>query len=62
MWWFANPPRRLEATPAELAAITPAQWRAYLINIFRKEYKPNRPSVAQVKQFHLHIAYEDRPI
>ena len=34
VWWFANPPQPKELTAAELAAITPARWRANLHDLF----------------------------
>ncbi|OLT13486.1 FAD-binding monooxygenase [Pseudonocardia sp. CNS-139] len=34
VWWFANPPRRDEPAPGELAAMTDAQWRAWLHDLF----------------------------
>ncbi|WP_449061789.1 FAD-dependent oxidoreductase [Planomonospora algeriensis] len=40
VWWFANPPSRREPTPEELAAITPAQWRARLVELFRDDTGP----------------------
>lgn len=40
LWWFANPPQAAEPTPAELAAITPEQWRARLLDLFRADTGP----------------------
>ncbi|GGL49621.1 FAD-dependent oxidoreductase [Planomonospora parontospora subsp. antibiotica] len=40
VWWFANPPSPREPTPEELAAITPAQWRARLAELFRDDTGP----------------------
>jgi 2-polyprenyl-6-methoxyphenol hydroxylase-like FAD-dependent oxidoreductase len=40
VWWFANPARRVEPTPAELAAITPGQWRAELLDLFAADAGP----------------------
>lgn len=34
VWWFANPPQPTELAPADLAAITPEQWRAKLRDLF----------------------------
>lgn len=34
IWWFANPPRRTEPTPGELAAMTTDQWRSWLLELF----------------------------
>jgi FAD-dependent urate hydroxylase len=34
VWWFANPPRRDEPAPGELAAMSTAQWRAWLFDLF----------------------------
>ncbi len=40
VWWFANPPSPKEPTPEELAAITPSQWRARLIALFKDDSGP----------------------
>ncbi|MEU4833439.1 FAD-dependent monooxygenase [Streptosporangium sp. NPDC023615] len=40
VWWFANPPSPREPTREELAAITPAQWRARLGELFRDDTGP----------------------
>jgi FAD-dependent urate hydroxylase len=40
VWWFANPARAKEPTKAELAAITPEQWRAELIDLFAQDATP----------------------
>jgi 2-polyprenyl-6-methoxyphenol hydroxylase-like FAD-dependent oxidoreductase len=40
VWWFANPPSRREPTPAELAATTPQQWRARLVDLFQRDRGP----------------------
>jgi FAD-dependent urate hydroxylase len=40
VWWFANPPSPREPTPEELAAITPEQWRATLMELFRDDTGP----------------------
>ncbi|MGI5485356.1 FAD-dependent oxidoreductase [Microtetraspora malaysiensis] len=40
VWWFANPPSREEPTREELAAITPAQWRARLRSLFSDDVGP----------------------
>ncbi|WP_433419095.1 FAD-dependent oxidoreductase [Microtetraspora malaysiensis] len=40
VWWFANPPSREESTREELAAITPAQWRARLKSLFSDDAGP----------------------
>jgi 2-polyprenyl-6-methoxyphenol hydroxylase-like FAD-dependent oxidoreductase len=34
VWWFANPPQPAELPASELAAITPAQWRQKLRDLF----------------------------
>ncbi len=46
VWWFANPPSRREMTPEELAAITPEQWRARLMDLFEGDAGPMREIVA----------------
>jgi 2-polyprenyl-6-methoxyphenol hydroxylase-like FAD-dependent oxidoreductase len=40
VWWFANPPSKDEPTQAELAAITPEQWRAKLTGLFASDTGP----------------------
>ncbi|MER5623138.1 FAD-dependent monooxygenase [Streptosporangium sp. NPDC002544] len=40
VWWFANPPSPREPTPEELAAITPAQWRTRLTELFSGDTGP----------------------
>ncbi|KAA0024661.1 FAD-dependent oxidoreductase [Antrihabitans cavernicola] len=40
VWWFANPPRRTEPNAAELNAITDAQWRAELHDLFEDDNTP----------------------
>ena len=40
VWWFANPPRPSEPSREELAAITPQQWRADLLELFRRDSTP----------------------
>jgi 2-polyprenyl-6-methoxyphenol hydroxylase-like FAD-dependent oxidoreductase len=46
VWWFANPGRRVDPTPAELAAITPEQWRAELNDLFKDDAGPILPLIA----------------
>lgn len=40
VWWFANPPQPEELPASELAAITPAQWRAKLRELFADDDFP----------------------
>jgi 2-polyprenyl-6-methoxyphenol hydroxylase-like FAD-dependent oxidoreductase len=40
VWWFANPARSREPTKADLAAITEAQWRAELRQLFVADETP----------------------
>lgn len=40
VWWVANPASATEPTPAELAAITPREWRARLTDEFRHDHGP----------------------
>ncbi|MFI7041903.1 FAD-dependent oxidoreductase [Microbispora rosea] len=46
VWWFANPPSRREMPPEELAAITPEQWRARLMDLFEGDAGPMREIIA----------------
>ncbi|WP_432926694.1 FAD-dependent monooxygenase [Microbispora sp. CA-135349] len=46
VWWFANPPSRREMTPEELAAITPEQRRAGLMDLFEGDTGPMREIIA----------------
>ncbi|MBE3013601.1 FAD-dependent monooxygenase [Microbispora sp. NEAU-D428] len=46
VWWFANPPSRREMTPEELAAISPEQWRARLMDLFDGDTGPMREIIA----------------
>jgi 2-polyprenyl-6-methoxyphenol hydroxylase-like FAD-dependent oxidoreductase len=38
--WFANPPRKVEPTSAELAATSGEQWRAELVRLFQQDQTP----------------------
>jgi FAD-dependent urate hydroxylase len=40
VWWFANPPRRDEPAPGELAAMTTGQWRSWLRELFAVDRTP----------------------
>lgn len=40
IWWFANPPRPDDPSPAELAAIPSREWRAQLLEMFREDESP----------------------
>lgn len=42
IWWFANPARRQEPTPAELRALTTQAWRAELLALFAADVTPAR--------------------
>jgi len=46
VWWFANPPRRDEPAPGELAAITSQEWRARLLALFADDRTPAAQLVA----------------
>jgi 2-polyprenyl-6-methoxyphenol hydroxylase-like FAD-dependent oxidoreductase len=46
VWWFANPGRKIDPTPAQLAAITPQQWRAELNDLFKDDAGPILPILA----------------
>lgn len=34
VWWFCNVPQRRELSPAELAAISPREWKSRLLDLF----------------------------
>ncbi|MFC5995179.1 FAD-dependent oxidoreductase [Pseudonocardia hispaniensis] len=42
VWWFANPPRRAEPAPGELAAMTTEQWRSWLVDLVAGDRTPAR--------------------
>ncbi|WP_203910854.1 FAD-dependent oxidoreductase [Rhizocola hellebori] len=46
VWWFANPGRKVDPTPEQLAAITPQQWRAELNDLFKDDAGPILPIIA----------------
>ncbi|MGI5128442.1 FAD-dependent monooxygenase [Pseudonocardia sp. CA-107938] len=46
VWWFANPPRRDEPAPGELAAMTTEQWRTWLLDLFADDRTPAARIVA----------------
>lgn len=50
VWWFANPPSPQEPTAAELAAITPEQWRARLMELFKDDSGPMLPIIQATDQ------------
>jgi FAD-dependent urate hydroxylase len=39
-WWFANPPRRTEPATGELATITDAEWRQWLLDLAAADKSP----------------------
>jgi 2-polyprenyl-6-methoxyphenol hydroxylase-like FAD-dependent oxidoreductase len=46
VWWFANPPRRREPAPGELAGIPSEQWRRTLQQLFARDSSPASRIVA----------------
>ena len=50
VWWVANPASATEPTPAELAAISPEQWRSRLIELFRRDRGPAVDIIAATDQ------------
>jgi 2-polyprenyl-6-methoxyphenol hydroxylase-like FAD-dependent oxidoreductase len=46
VWWVANPAFATEPTPAELAAITPQEWRTRLTGLFRQDRGPAADIIA----------------
>lgn len=49
VWWFANPPRRDEPAPGELARVTDAQWRAELAGLLAPDAGPAARIVASTE-------------
>jgi FAD-dependent urate hydroxylase len=39
-WWFANPPKRAEPSPGELARVTDAEWRRWLLDLAAVDRSP----------------------
>ncbi|MFD6448199.1 FAD-dependent monooxygenase [Promicromonospora sp. NPDC060204] len=50
VWWVANPPSPVEPTPAELAAISPEQWRRRLVDLFRDDKGPAADIIGATEQ------------
>nr|WP_238341508.1 NAD(P)/FAD-dependent oxidoreductase [Actinopolymorpha rutila] len=50
VWWFANPPRREEPDPAELAAVPADVWRAQLRELFRDDDVPALAAIDNTEQ------------
>jgi 2-polyprenyl-6-methoxyphenol hydroxylase-like FAD-dependent oxidoreductase len=50
VWWFANPPQATELSRAELAGVTPSQWRARLADLFAGDVPPARPLIAATEE------------
>ncbi len=50
VWWVANPASAIEPAPAELAAITPREWRARLTDEFRHDRGPAVDIIAATDQ------------
>jgi FAD-dependent urate hydroxylase len=50
VWWFANPPSQKELGPAELAAITPDEWRARLVDLFQDDRTPALRIIESTKE------------
>ena len=46
VWWMANPARATEPTRAELASISPDEWRAWLTDLFRGDRGPAEALIA----------------
>ncbi len=42
VWWFANPPQRMEPAPGELAALSTEHWRSRLRELFAGDRTPAR--------------------
>ena len=40
IWWFANPPRKAELTPSELASLDAEGWKAHLETLFAGDAGP----------------------
>ena len=50
VWWVANPASAAEPTPAELAAVTPQEWRSRLTDLFRHDRGPAVDIIAATDQ------------
>jgi 2-polyprenyl-6-methoxyphenol hydroxylase-like FAD-dependent oxidoreductase len=50
VWWFANPGRRVDPPPSELATITPKQWRDELNDLFKDDTGPILPIIAATEE------------
>ncbi|WP_369372422.1 FAD-dependent oxidoreductase [Promicromonospora sp. Populi] len=50
VWWVANPPSPAEPTQAELAAISPAEWRRRLVELFRDDRGPAADIIGATEQ------------
>lgn len=46
LWWFANPPSRVELSRERLAAIDTAEWKARLFRLFEHDKGPARDIIA----------------
>lgn len=46
VWWFANPPRRKEPAPGELAAVSTQEWRTMLLELFDADRTPAAAIIA----------------
>ena len=62
VWWFANPPRPVEPAPGELAAITPEQWRAHLVELLGVDRGPGLELIAATPEIAPPWATYDYPI
>jgi 2-polyprenyl-6-methoxyphenol hydroxylase-like FAD-dependent oxidoreductase len=40
VWWFANPPQQREPAPGELEAVTSAEWKTRLLDLFAVDDTP----------------------
>jgi FAD-dependent urate hydroxylase len=53
VWWGANPPRRDEPAPGELAGVRPQEWRAHLLELFARDRGPMAAIIGSTPDEHL---------
>lgn len=61
IWWFANPPRREEPEPAELAVVPADDWRAQLRELFRDDDVPALAAIDHTERISMGWVTYDMP-